>query len=99
MSPEQGRAVEMLGHAIDYLCDEFALECLRARVHEIVGMHPQIEAIQMLKERNRQIYLSCPEVPTLRERSQEWRRKLGHACLTTFGLTESQDCEPSIQGK
>ena len=28
LSPDTGRAIEMLGHAIEYLADEFALDCM-----------------------------------------------------------------------
>lgn len=62
---QEGRALEKLGHAIDYLIDEFVFEynnvpewCRRGR----------IESIQILMSVNRQIYFSCPEVPTLRNR-------------------------------
>jgi hypothetical protein len=68
ITPEAGRAIEMLGHAIEYLADEFALEC-RSREESIaVGKHPRITAIELLMMRNREIYFSCPAVPTLGER-------------------------------
>ncbi len=69
---QSGRALEMLSHAIDYLTDEFALECMTERtidsVSPRIGVHPRIAAIEILKQRNREIYLSFPEVPTLAER-------------------------------
>jgi hypothetical protein len=62
----------MLGHAIEYLADEFALDCTD-RVIRIGGrLHPRIQAIELLKSLNREIYLSCPEVPTFAERVQGW---------------------------
>ena len=64
---EAGRAIEMLGHAIEYLADEFALECMSDKGSATAGTHPQVEAIELLKARNREIYLSCPELPTLGE--------------------------------
>lgn len=68
ITPESGRAIEMLGHAIEYLADEFALEC-RSRVDQVgAGKHPRITAIELLMTRNREIYFSCPTVPTLGER-------------------------------
>ncbi|HEX4756967.1 MAG TPA: hypothetical protein VH308_03260 [Terracidiphilus sp.] len=63
ISPEAGHALEKLGHAIEYLADEF--------VHEGVSLSandPQIQAIQLLMALNRQIYFACPEVPTLSDR-------------------------------
>ena len=60
---EAGRALEVLGHAIEYLADEFvhagtSLSQNDARLH----------AIQILMAANREIYFSCPEAPSLRER-------------------------------
>jgi len=60
ISPEAGRALEKLGHAIEYLTDEFVHSGGDLRQHD-----PQIEAVQMLMTLNRQVYFSCPEVPSL----------------------------------
>ena len=72
LSPEAGRAVEMLGHAIEYLSDEFALNCMDRILGTEPGLHPRLRAIELLKARNREIYLSCPEAPTIKERLQGW---------------------------
>jgi hypothetical protein len=58
-----------LGHAIEYLTDEFVSY---APVFSI--SNPQLEAVQLLMALNRQIYFECPEVPSLGER---WRSILG----------------------
>ena len=68
ISPETGRAIEMLGHAIEYLADEFALECMTRQEQVGPGMHPRVVAIEILKKCNRVVYLSCPEIPTLGDR-------------------------------
>ncbi len=68
ISPEAGHALEILGHAIEYLTDEF--------VHaggSLSASDGQVEAVQLLMAVNRQIYFACPEVPTLGER---WRSLL-----------------------
>lgn len=68
ISPEAGRALEILGHAIEYLSDEF--------VHSggtLSALNAQVEAVQLLMAINRKIYLACPEVPGLGER---WRALL-----------------------
>lgn len=54
-----GRALVVLGHAIEYLADEFvyAAETLQAN-------RGQLEAIQLLMAKNRDLYLACPEAPT-----------------------------------
>jgi hypothetical protein len=63
ISPQAGRALEILGHAIEYLTDEF--------VHEGVAFsakNGQLEAVQMLMAFNREVYFECPEVPTFGDR-------------------------------
>ena len=65
ITPEAGHALEILGHAIEYLSDEF--------VHSggsLTAHNAQVEAVQLLMGINRQIYFACPELPTLGER---WR--------------------------
>jgi hypothetical protein len=57
----------MLGHAIEYLADEFALEC-RARDADGSRKHGRVQAIELLMARNREIYLSCPVAPSMAER-------------------------------
>jgi hypothetical protein len=71
MTQEKGRAVEMLGHAIEYLGDELSLERPTCLPVEPLWRHPQIEAIQLLMARNREVYMSCPEVPSLHDRLNE----------------------------
>ncbi len=65
ISPEAGRALEILGHSIEYLSDEFAHAGGPLSAH-----NAQVEAVQLLMATNRQIYFACPEAPTLAER---WR--------------------------
>jgi hypothetical protein len=74
MTPAAGRAIEMLGHAIEYLADEFTLECMNAKRPVAVSTHPQMKAIELLMARNREIYLNCPEAQTLGERLRSWLR-------------------------
>ena len=67
VTPETGRAIETLGHAIEYLADEFAAEC-RSRDFMPAGKHARVMAIELLMARNREIYLNCPVAPTLADR-------------------------------
>jgi hypothetical protein len=63
ITPQAGHALEILGHAIEYLTDEF--------VHEgatLTSGNSQLQAVQMLMALNRQVYFECAEVPTLAER-------------------------------
>ena len=67
VGPEAGRALEILGHAIEYLTDEL--------VHGsglILANDPRVQAIQLLMALNRQVYLACPEVQTLGERCRSF---------------------------
>lgn len=60
---EAGHALEILGHAIEYLADEF--------VHDGTSLSAndgRLLAIQVLMAANKEIYCSCPEVPSLWER-------------------------------
>ena len=60
---EAGRALEVLAHAIEYLADEF--------VHDGTSLSPddgRLQAIQILMAANREIYFTCPEVLSVRER-------------------------------
>lgn len=58
---DSGRALEILGHAIEYLTDEWAREAdLSAR-----GL---LDAVQVLMAANRKVYYACPVEPSLRER-------------------------------
>jgi hypothetical protein len=69
ISPSAGHALEILGHAIEYLTDEF--------VHEgasYSSRNTQLQAVQLLMALNRQIYFECPEVPSLGERVRAFLR-------------------------
>jgi hypothetical protein len=73
IGPEAGHALEILGHAIEYLSDEL--------VHnggELTAQNPQVEAVQLLMALNRKVYFSCPVVLTLRERLQALLHRRRH---------------------
>jgi hypothetical protein len=69
INPEAWHAVVILGHAIEYLADEFVDEG-----GSFTANRGQVDAIQLLMALNREIYLACPEVPTFRE----WLRSKLH---------------------
>jgi hypothetical protein len=60
---EAGHALEKLGHAIEYLTDEFVQNGV-----EVSSRNGQVEAVQLLMRMNRQVYFECPEAPTVGER-------------------------------
>lgn len=63
ITPQAGHALEILGHAIEYLTDEF--------VHQgatLTAGSPNLEAVQLLMGLNRQVYFECPVAPTLGDR-------------------------------
>jgi hypothetical protein len=67
ISPEAGHALEILGHAIEYLADEYVNEGGSFSAHD-----PRLEAVQLLMARNREIYFACPEVPSISDRLRSW---------------------------
>jgi hypothetical protein len=67
ISPRAGRALEILGHAIEYLTDEFV-----HRGGSLSSSDPQLEAVQLLMAANRAIYFECPEVPSFSARCCKW---------------------------
>jgi hypothetical protein len=70
LSPDEGRALEILGHAIEYLADEY---CADAQPKGRLGnADPRIEAIQTLKALNRSIYYSAAEVEPAFTRMKRW---------------------------
>jgi hypothetical protein len=70
ISPTDGRALELLGHAIEYLTDEYALSAAQAGTLETVD--PRVEAVQTLMTLNRQVYYACPEIQPLLRRIGRW---------------------------
>ncbi len=70
VTPQAGRAIERLAHAIEYLTDEY--------VHERGFLNPadaRMEAVQLLMRLNREVYYECPVVPTLGERCRSLMQK------------------------
>jgi hypothetical protein len=63
ITAQAGHALEILGHAIEYLTDEFVY-----RGGEISPRNAQLEAVQLLMGLNRQVYFECPEVTTMGDR-------------------------------
>jgi hypothetical protein len=76
ISPEAGHALEILGHAIEYLADEYAHRGGSFSAHD-----GEVEALQLLMGVNRQIYFDCPEAPSMADR---WRALLKKQ-LSAFG--------------
>ena len=63
ITPQAGRALELLAHAIEYLTDEFVHQSLAYS-----AKNEQLEAVRLLMALNRQVYFECPEVPSFSER-------------------------------
>jgi hypothetical protein len=63
ITPQAGRALEILGHAIEYLTDEYV-----HRNIEFSASNGELQAVQLLMALNRQVYFECPVVPTFGER-------------------------------
>jgi len=63
ITPQSGRALETLAHAIEYLTDDFVQQGFAYSAG-----NGQLQAVQLLMALNRQVYFECPEVPTFGER-------------------------------
>ncbi len=63
---EQGRALETLGHAVEYLADSQMFE-----MDPDAARHTQ-EAIQLLMRCSRAVFVECPEVIPMRRRMGRW---------------------------
>jgi hypothetical protein len=74
-TPEQGRALEILGHAIEYLVDS------RLASGGVLSSTDEQETIQLLSRVNREIFAECPEILPIGARVKRWLagRLLGHA--------------------
>jgi hypothetical protein len=63
ITPQAGHSMEKLGHAIEYLTDEFA-----HRGGSCSAPNAHVEAVELLMVLNRQVYFECPEIPSLKQR-------------------------------
>jgi hypothetical protein len=70
LSPTGGRALEILGHAIEYLADEYANDL--ADKGPLGSADPRVAAMQILKELNRVIYYSGTVVEPVFGRMKRW---------------------------
>jgi len=64
ITPQAGKALEILAHALEYLTDEYAVSGSAGP-----SLQDRLEAIELLKSLNRRVYLECAEVPRTRVRS------------------------------
>lgn len=69
ITPEAGHALEILGHAIEYLTDELVHDGVLITAH-----NERVQAVQLLMALNRQVYFECPEEPTFGERFRAFLR-------------------------
>ena len=69
LSPAAGRALEILSHAIEYLADEYAASGDKGPLGRA---DPRVEAIQILKRLNREVYYSGSQVASGASRIRRW---------------------------
>ncbi len=65
-SSEQGRALETLGHAVEYLVDS------RMRFNDPQAAPGERDAIELLMRLNRAVFSECPEVVPVSRRVRHW---------------------------
>ena len=75
LSRENASALEILGHAIEYLADEYAADS--GNKGPLGNADPRVEAIQALKALNRAIYYSGAEVQPAWQRLRQWLSRPG----------------------
>jgi hypothetical protein len=63
ITPEAGRGLEKLAHALEYLADEFIQDGCN-----VAQDYGRLQAIQLLASLNRQLYFACEVEPTFVER-------------------------------
>jgi hypothetical protein len=65
---DQGRALEILGHAIEYLSDSRMFSAGDATGRE----QAEAEAIQIMTRASRAVFMECPEAVPLHRRVGRW---------------------------
>ena len=65
-TPAQGRALEALGHAVEYLVDS------RLFVLDQDSLRSDDEAVQIMMRMSRAVFAECPEVVSLRRKVRMW---------------------------
>ena len=63
---EQGRALEALGHAVEYLVDS------RLFLLDQAAVRSDDEAVQIMMRLSRAVFAECPEVVSLRRKLHMW---------------------------
>jgi hypothetical protein len=63
---QQGQALEILGHALEYLVDS------RMYLSKEPKTRADAEAIHILSRCSREVFATCPEVVSLRQRVKSW---------------------------
>ena len=66
---QQGRALEVLGHAVEYLVDT---RMTRDDMQPLLLAGPDLQAVQILMRLNRAVFSSCEEIVPLRRRLKKW---------------------------
>jgi hypothetical protein len=66
---EQGMALEVIGHAVEYLIDS------RMFLTEAPYTKAEQEAVQLLMTASRQVFEACAPIVPLRTRASEWLQR------------------------
>ena len=78
---EQGRALETLGHAVEYLIDTRLFEPGEHNARD------EQEAVQILMRMSRAVFAECPEVMSMRKKMRQW---VWERLLSSGGLAEQR---------
>ena len=79
-SRAQGRTLEVIGHAIEYLVDS------RLQEHHLDTMQGDTEAVRLLSSASSTVFLECSEIVPLDARMREWTREHLQAIVADHSL-------------
>ena len=81
--PRQGRSLEALGHAIEYLTDAQMLTT------EPKSWQNDVDAIQLLSRLSRDVFHECPIVVPVTQRLKEWCARRCSQLRSLLAVAES----------
>lgn len=72
---EQGRALEILGHAVEYLVDS------RMYAMKETAGQGDVDAVQILSRCSREVFSTCSEIVPIHKRFKQWASERLHTDL------------------
>lgn len=70
ITPQAGKALEILAHALEYLADDYAVSDAKTP-----SLKDRMDAIELLMALNRQVYMECPQILSTAMRCRAFLRR------------------------